>query len=226
MTHDVADPHRAAVEQFNHQARRTDGERVAESLEQGLNLVRKLFYERIHFDVEENVGADSMLLPLSEMKTYLRCKAAIDVFQLVESAWAVRQFGLLRSGDDWYLPWLEHQRLAPTLTDQATAQQIERYRSQTPEQRRRELMDILLDILPESGRAPLVLFSLVPLSIHLVTALACGDHQRGQVVRKQQQELLPALADCRNCHGTVLDNGKLCSTCGNPLWTFEWLTST
>ena len=88
------------------------------------------------------------------------------------------------------------------------------------------MMDILLDLLPESGRAPLVLFSLVPLSVHLVTALAFGDRRRGEALRKQQQDLLPALADCRDCHGAVLANGKLCSTCGNPLWKFEWLTST
>ncbi len=226
MKDKVPDKHREAVEQFNRQAGRNDGDRVAESLEQGLNLVRNLFYERMHFDVEKNIGTDSMIIPLSEMKTSLQCKSAIDVYQIVESAWAVRQFGFLRSGDDWYLPWLEGQRLAATLADETTARQIQRYRLQTPDQRRRELMDILLDMLPESGRAPLVLFSLVPLSVQLVTALAFGDRSRGEAVRKQQQDVLPALADCRDCHGAVLVNGKLCNTCGNPLWKFEWLTST
>ena len=226
MKDNAPDKHREAVEQFSRRAGRNDGDRVAESLEQGLNLVRNLFYERMHFDVEKNVGADSMLLPLSEMKTYLQCKSAIDVYQIVESAWAVRQFGFLGSGDDWYLPWLERQRIDATLADETTARQIQRYRSQTPDQRRREFMDLLLDMLPESGRAPLVLFSLVPLSVQLVTALAFGDHPRGEAVRKQQQDVLPALADCRDCHGAVLSNGKLCSTCGNPLWKFEWLTST
>ena len=226
MKHDVADQHREAVEQFNRQARRNDGDRVAESLEQGLNLVRNLFYDRMHIDVEQIVGADSMLLPLSEMKTYLQCHSAINIYQVVESAWAVRQFGFLGSGDDWYLPWLERQRLGATSADETTAQQIQRYRSQTPDQRRRALMDMLLDMLPESGRAPLVLFRLVPQSVQLVTALAFGDRPRGEAVRKQQQDLLPALADCRDCHGAVLVNGKLCSTCGNPLWKFEWLTAT
>ncbi|MCY2992813.1 MAG: hypothetical protein NTY19_33770 [Planctomycetota bacterium] len=226
MKDKVSDKHREAVEQFNRQAGRNDGDRVAESLEQGLNLVRNLFYERMHFDVEKIIGTDSMFIPLSEMKTCLQCKSAIDVYQIVESAWAVRQFGFLRSGDDWYLPWLEGQRLAATLADETTARQIQRYRLQTPDQRRRELMDILLDMLPESGRAPLVLFSLVPLSVQLVTALAFGDRPRGEAVRKQQQDVLPALADCRDCHGAVLVNGKLCNTCGNPLWKFAWLTST
>jgi hypothetical protein len=215
-----------AAEEFDRQAHRHDGVRVVASLGAGLNALRDLFYERTHFDVERNFGADSMMIPLSEIKTHRRTKQVVEAYQTVESAWYVHQVQYLGPHDAWYLSWLGQQRLGATAAEEATAKRLRDYRAQTPDARRQALMDQLLEVLPESGRAPLVLFSLVPLAVHLVTALAFDDRRRAEALRRQQLDLLPAIADCRECHGRLQENGTVCKTCGNPLWKFSWLTST
>lgn len=215
----------AAADQWNQHLRRQDGLPVVTSLDAGLTLLRDLFYERMHADVERVVGKDSMLMPVSELKAFLATKTEIDVFQVAESACAARQFGYTGT-DTWYLLWLAGLRLGPAATDAATTQQLARYHPKTPDERRHLLMDTLLKLLPESGKAPLVLFLLVPLAVQLATALAWGDAARARDVRKRQQTCLPAIADCQECRGRVLDNGALCRQCGNPLWKFEWLTVT
>ena len=55
------------------------------SLDSGLSVLRDLLYGRMHFDVEQIVGTDSMLIPLSESKTQLATKVQIEIFQVVES---------------------------------------------------------------------------------------------------------------------------------------------
>jgi hypothetical protein len=215
-----------AAEQFQRQSRRHDGPKVIASLEKGFNLLRDLFYERMHFDVEQNLGADSMLIPLSETRTHRRTQQEIDIYQVVESAALVHQAGYLGPNDDWYVGWLGSQRLGAAMSDDRIAGKFRDYAPQTPEQRRRAFMDRLQEVLPESSRAPLVLFSLVPLAVQLATALAFADAQRAADLRRQQLNLLPAIADCRACRGQVRENGELCLECGNPLWKFKWLTST
>jgi len=69
MTHVKGSELTEAIESFNGHEQRDDGARVAHSLCSGLGLLYDLFYARMHFDVEENVGTDSMLVPVSEMKT-------------------------------------------------------------------------------------------------------------------------------------------------------------
>ena len=44
-------------------------------------------------------------------------------------------------------------------------------------------------------------------------------------IRAEQIRFLPAIGDCHECHGRVLDNEEICRCCGNPVWNFTWLFS-
>lgn len=215
-----------AIEQFNEHEGSSDGPRVARSLCAGLGLLRDLFYDRMHFDVEKNVGMDSMLVPVSEMRTQKATKAEIEVFQVVESALAVREYEYTMSAGDWYLQWLGPLRLGESFSDPKTTARIAEYQSKTSDDRRLALSDVLLKVLPESRRAPLVLFRLVPLAVHVATVLAFGDQRRASELRGRQVACLPAITDCHKCRGAVMDNEEMCEVCGNPLWRFEWLNVT
>jgi hypothetical protein len=215
-----------AAQEFNRHENRDDGQRVVSSLDAGLSMMRELFYERMHRDVEEIVGADSMLVPLSEMKTQKATKSEIELFQVAESAVAVRQRQYVASDDDWYPQWLAKLRLSESATVEAGLRRIRSYQAANPDERRLALVNAMLEVLPESRKAPLVLFRLVPLSVHLATALAFEDRHTAGEVRNQQKALLPAISDCHKCHGAVLENGDVCSVCGNPVWRFAWLTVT
>lgn len=215
-----------AIEQFNRHEGNKDGAQVAGSLCSGLGLLRELFYDRMHFDVEENVGMDSMLVPVSELRTQKATKAEIDVFQVVESALAAGDYRYTRPDDDWCLQWLGRLRLGESLSDPKISAQIAEYQSMASDDRRLALTDVLLKVLPESRRAPLVLFRLMPLAVHVATALAFGDHRRASDLRGHQIACLPAITDCHECRGAVVDNGEMCDVCGNPLWRFEWLNVT
>jgi len=65
---------------------------------------------------------------------------------------------------------------------------------------------------------------------HTLTVLDCsayvasGDCWQAFSCRSHQVALLPGITDCHACHGELLDNGKICSTCNNPLWKYEYLT--
>lgn len=215
-----------AIEKFNTHEGSDAGAQVANSLCAGLGLLCDLFYGRMHFDVEEKLGKDSMLMPVSEVKTQKATRAEIEVFQVVESAAAAAEYGYTQSDDDWYLQWLGRLRLGESLAEPRISARIAEYQSKTPDNRRLALTDVLLKVLPESRNAPLVLFRLVPLAVHLATALAFGDHSQASEVRGRQIGFLPVIADCHVCHGAVMDNEEICDVCGNPLWRFEWLNVT
>jgi len=215
-----------AIETFNTHEGSDAGAQVASSLCAGLGLLCDLFYGRMHFDVEEKVGKDSMLMPVSEVKTQKATKAEIEVFQVVESAAAAAEYGYTNSADDWYLQWLGRLRLGESLSEPKISSRIDDYQSKTSDDRRLALTDVLLRVLPESRRAPLVLYRLVPLAVHTATALAFSDHDRASELRGRQIAFLPAIADCHECRGAVMDNEEICDVCGNPLWRFEWLNVT
>ncbi len=203
-----------------------DAERIVQSLEAGLSLLVDRFYARIHFDVETQVGRDSLYEPLSEDKTCEETQGAIEVYQVVESAWAAREFGYPVARDDWYLEWLAELRLGERRRTAEVIRQLASYQAKSPDARRKAFMNQLMRVLPESGRSPLVLSVLFPTTIHLATALAFGDRVRADAVRNQQIAWLPAIDGCHRCHGVVYVNGESCPVCGNPLWTYRWLTST
>lgn len=214
-----------AAKEFNRHTHRNDGDRVAGSLSNGLTLLQDSLYSRLHDDVERIIGRDSMLMPVSELKTLQVTKAEIAVYQIAESTVAARNLGHIGPDDDWYFRWLAQLRLGESQVDAKTIERMTDYLSKTPHERQLAFTDVLARVLPESRRAPLILFDLLPLSIQIVTAVALGDHTDASELRHQQLAQQPAIADCRSCHGQVLENGEQCQECGNPLWKHEWLVA-
>jgi len=214
-----------AARQFNQHENRGDGVDVAARLDGGLTVLRDALYVRLHDDVEMAVGRDSMLLPVSETKTEQKTKAEIELYQIAVSAAAVRRFGYVGGEDDWYLRWLTQFRFGRGQDHPNVTRQLASYSSQSSDEQRLAFTDILARVLPESRKAPLVLFRLVPLAVEIATALAFGDHSGALDARKRQVACLPAIGDCHDCRGKLLENGERCRQCGNPLWAFDWLTA-
>ena len=223
---DLAERRAGAAEEFNRREHRADGIQVVESLSGGLTTLRDLLYARIHDDVQRRVGIDSMLAPISAEKSERITKMEIELYQIVISALMVKQRRYLSAPDDWYGEWLGQFRLGPLRSDGRVAKRLAYYRSKTPDERRLAFSNVLAAALPESRRAPLVLFRLVPLSVQIATAIAFGNAADARVLRTQQVACLPAILDCHECRGKPLDNAEQCRICGNPLWKFEWLTAT
>jgi hypothetical protein len=218
-------PAAAAIEEFNRQAKRTDGTRVVASLNDGMSLLRDTLLERIHGDVEQRLGVDSMLMPLSELKTRQQSHLETDLYQLAECALAVRAGGYVPAADAWFPGWLIRLRFDPSRIETHAAR-VEEYLGLSADERRLKFTDVLAHVVPESRRAPLVLFRLFPLAVHIVTQVAWGDLPAAGSGRKQQWQILPAIGDCHQCRGRVLDNGQQCAECGNPLWKSPLLTAT
>jgi len=217
--------HIEAVNEFNQHGGRDDGERVISSLNAGLNNLRELFYLRLHRDVERMIGKDSMLIPVSELKTQKLMKTEIELYQIAESKAAIKSFGCLGADDAWYLPWLTRLRLRESSLDANVLRRLDDYLAKTPHHRQLAFTDVLVKNLPESNRAPLVLFQLFPLSVQIATVLAFGNNPATATLRAQQEQCLPAICDCHLCHGRLLTNGEQCGKCGNPLWKPEWLAA-
>jgi len=216
--------HSQAVDEFNEHEHRSDGIRVAGSLTAGLSVLRDALFYRMHEDVERVLGRDSMLMPVSEIKAQRLTKIEIEVYQIVESGVAAGEFGYT-GATEWFVEWLCRLRLAADQVTPAARKGLAQYLSLSPEKRVARFEGALAKILPESTRAPLVLFRLFPLCVQIATALAFGDHGRAPSLRNAQAAVLPAIVDCRKCRGRVLENGESCPGCGNPLWKFSWLTS-
>jgi hypothetical protein len=215
----------AAAEEFNRHEQRTDGKQVVASLGSGLTVLRDATWARIHADVVHRVGMDSALSPLSEEKTERATKLEIELYQVVVSSLAVAGGRYVGSQDDWYLDWLSRLRLGSVHADGRAAKRLAYYRSKTPDERRLAFGNVLATALPGSRRAPLVLFRLLPSCVRIATALAFGKQDEAGELRKEQIGCLPAIHDCSQCRGEVLQNGVQCRVCGNPLWTFDWLTA-
>ncbi len=223
MTDSSIERQAAAISRLKQFEPTWDAERVTSSLQAGLSLLVDRFYWRVHFDVEAMVGADSMLMPLSEATAAEQTKEVIEIYQIVESAWAFHEFGYATTPGNWYLQWLGDLRLGERMSVPEVAERLDRHQTKSPDARRRAFVDRLLKILPEAGRSPLILPRLFPLAVHLATALAFGDRARAQQVRDQQTALLPMIEACDRCHGSVLENGRICDGCSNPLWNYRWL---
>jgi hypothetical protein len=213
-----------SVEEFNQRESRSDGLRVVNSLAAGLSVLRDSLFIRMHEDVERVIGRDSMLIPVSELKAQKLTKREIEIYQLVESGAAAKEFGYIASLD-WFADWLWRLRLAGAESDPNCRKRLSEYLGEPPQKRRGRFESALSKVLPESTRAPLVVFLLYPLCVQIVTAQAFADHARAARLRQSQVAILPAIIDCRSCHGKVLENGEQCAGCGNPLWKFSWLTA-
>lgn len=222
----VSEELQAAVEAFRRHDGRSDAERAVLALHGGLNLLREFFYRRIHQDVEQVVGKDSLLMPVSEAKSRRLVSEETELYQTAESAAAVAQRAYVSVSDRWYLDWLARTRLGEHATSEDLDQRLSRYWSATADDRRLAFIDALSRIFPESRQAPLVLFRLFPLAIQMTTSQAFNDQATAEQLRSEQVAILPAITDCRQCRGKLLEAGERCDRCGNPLWKYEYLTLT
>jgi hypothetical protein len=215
-----------AAEAFNLHLSRADGAAVAASLADGLDVVCDSFLTRVQFDVERIIGRDSMLMPVSAIQTEERTRREIELYTLVESAVEVRQNAYLAAQDDWYLRWLGRMRLGDDLDLPGAQQRLASYLPKVPDERRRGFSEVLERTMPEARRAPLIVYRLLPLAVSIATNVAFSDQARAAESRKRQNLLLPAISDCQQCHGHLLENGDRCAECGNPFWKYDWLTAT
>jgi hypothetical protein len=212
-----------AAAEFDQHENRTDGARIVGGLDDGLTLLRESLYLHLHQELENALGVDSMLTPVSEVKTRQQVKVEIELFQAAESASAVAEMGYVRDAGHWYLHWLAGVRLGQAALDEPHRQRLAEYAGQEPDRRRLTLTNVLVTVLPEARRAPLVLFRLFPMAVRIATAIGFGDDANASRIRANQRDCLPAVEDCRQCRGQILNNGKQCAVCGNPLWKTTWL---
>ncbi len=214
-----------AAAEFDRQANRDDGARVTNSLGDGLVVLRDAFFNRVHGNVEKVFGLDSMLLPVAVLKSEANTNLEIEIYQVVEAALDARANRYLGGDDAWFMDWLAQLRLPDSAASPAVAQRMAFYAERSVDDRRRSFLSRLQQVLPEVGRAPLVMFRLFPLAISIAVAIAFGDHPRAEEMRKRQVTWLPSIADCHDCHGRLLENGEKCPRCGNPFWKYDWLTA-
>lgn len=212
-----------AAEQFEAHEPGRDGERIAHSLTHGLNSLRNLVFARVHDDVEQMMGADSMIVPVSQVKADAQTKAEIELYQVAEVAAIVRERTYLKGDDDWFAPWLGRLRLGQLMEQPTVSNRLAEYAGDSMRQRELRFTNHLVKSLREANRAPLVLYRLYPYAIGIVTAVAFGDHFGATEMRHRQRGILPSIEYCRQCTGRVLDNGERCQECGNPVWNYKWL---
>ncbi|HLA84419.1 MAG TPA: hypothetical protein VJL29_06470 [Thermoguttaceae bacterium] len=213
-----------AAAEFDRHENRNDATRVAGGLSAGLTLLRNSFYQRLYDDVRKNIGSDSMLALTSARKSKALAKMETEIYQIAESRMAIEAAGYVADAD-WYARWLLGLRLGPSANDDKVAARIAYYTSKPDRDRRLAFGSLLARIIPQSRRVPLILFQLFPLSVHITTAVAFGDQTRAAALRKEQVAQLPAILDCHDCHGALLDNTRQCPHCANPLWTWEILSA-
>ena len=164
--------------------------------------------------------------PTGVIRTEQQTTEEIEVYQLAEASSAARQFAYLKESDGWCLEWLAQLRLGEHGRDQRILERAHAYFAESPETRGLAFSDELVRVMPESRRAPLVLFRLLPLAVQIATACAFVDHDTASDLRRQQTSILPSIADCQQCGGRLLECVEQCRTCGNPLWKYKWLTAT
>ncbi len=222
---DLASRRATAAAELNEHGHRQDGERIVTSLDAGLRTVRDLFFTRVHVEVEKEYGMDSMLSPISLVKSELRTKAELECYQVAEAAAEARSSRIIPGSGDWFATWLARLCMGEQSRTEAVVQRLAHYASREPDDRRRAFATVLEKTLPEARHAPLIIYRLLPLAVSIVTDVALGEHLRGVEARKRQTTLLPSITDCPQCQGNLLENGEQCALCGNPMWKFEWLTA-
>src|SRR5664279_945705 len=100
------------AESFNRHNGRQGGPLAVQWLNHGLTVLRNSLYNRMHQDVERFIGKDSMLMPVSEIKTMFLAHQAIETYQIAESAAMAKQLNYVADPKAWYLDWLARLRLA------------------------------------------------------------------------------------------------------------------
>lgn len=212
----------AAVE-FERHEQRSDGLRVATALADGLKTLRDLCFARIHLDVEQRFGQDSMLAPMARVKTASQTKLEIEIYQVAEAAIEARDRHYVADGE-WFAAWLSRLRLGSAADVPAVRDRLRGYLTRSEDDRRREFSVTLEKTMREATRAPLVLYRLLPWGVALATAYAFGDTAHVAECRRRQAAILPGIADCHACHGAPFEPSEQCNLCGNPLWKYDWMS--
>jgi hypothetical protein len=213
-----------AVEELAIHENRQDAERIVDSLTAGLTLLGDACNTRVFNDVLKVYPQDSMQVRFPA-KGELPGRTEIDLYLIVEAAFAAAEQRQIRSGAAWCATWLATLRLGETAGHPQAQRRLQNYTELPADARRLAFQKVLDKAIPESRRAPLVLLRLLPLAAGIASATAFGNLDVARSLRKQQSSLLPAILDCHRCRGRLLDNGEGCPECGNPLWKFNWLTS-
>lgn len=219
-----------SVAQFERLGTGHDATRVIDRLSAGMNLLRDSFYHRIHGDLEDALGRDSMLLPVSPIKSEEKARAEIEIYQIHETVCEIEESRWCPAAaadrlSDQMLDWLVNFRLGEAAGESLVARRLTAYRGKPADERRLLFAAALERAFPEARRAPLIIYRLVGPAAGIHAALAFGDCQRARELRKRQKSLLSSISDCRTCHGEVLDSGEKCLQCGNPFWKHEWLVA-
>lgn len=215
----------AAAEEFDRRFQRRDGAAIVNSLADGLNLLRDLLYTRVHGDVEQRVGLDSMIVSATALKHPELGRNEIELYEVAEASATIAGMKYLDDDNAWRLDWLGRLRLGEAYGSPTVGARLSSYLSKSADDRRRAFAQVLERSLPEAGHAPLVIYRLFPLAVSAATSLAFGDHTGAEAARKRQIAILPGIGDCPLCHGRVLSNEEKCAQCGNPFWSYDWLTS-
>jgi hypothetical protein len=202
---------------------RSDAAQVVARLDDGMSLLRNLFYTRLQADVQPHSIRDSMLMPLSPALTEHHTKGEIEAFMVAEIVDELAGWAALTPAANNH-QWLLDLRLASRQDRAAVESRADCYLRLAGRQRQLDFSDRLEKTFHEARHAPLVLYQLFPLAVRAVAALAFGDHLRGGEIRNKQAKLLPAITYCRNCHGRLMEVDETCRECGNPLWTIRWVT--
>jgi hypothetical protein len=166
-----------------------------------------------------------MFAPMSlsqGVKRIQRARVEIDAYAAVVVNDEVTQSGYVDGLSEWFLDWIFQLRFGDEY-EQTFKEHADPYRGLSDRGRRRRFVSILQQAVPESVKAPPVLFLLFPQSVRIIAAVAFGDALRAQKLRAEEVDLLSAIGDCHECRGRVLSNEETCRICGNPLWTFAWL---
>ena len=203
-----------------------DSERFVGCLSSSLTRLRAALIRRCCDDVEEEFGKDSMVLSSLQEKERQsrRATTEIEAYCCILVNEEATQNKYLVNDDNWFLDWLLRFRFGK-LSDRIKEERVSHYRSDTIQERRMKFVSLLHRSLPESARAPLVLFRLFPRSVRISAAMAFDDMKRAQVLRDEQVRLLPAITYCHECQGRLMDCDDSCRCCGNPVWTITWLQS-
>ncbi len=209
-----------ALALFSH---RPDASQIVARLDDGLSLLRNLLYTRIQTDVQRSFGMDSMLMPISRSQTEYEVKGEMEAFVVAEVLDEMAREAILPFPAE-NRTWLFDFRLADRTDRDILEDRADHYLFLQNRERQLEFSDRLEEQVREARLVPLVLYQLFPLAVRCAAALSMGDHFRGGEIRNRQMAILPAIADCRYCHGRLMEVDESCRECGNPVWTIRWMT--
>ncbi len=136
---------------------------IVNSLMAGMTQLRNLLMVRAHDDVQREYGTESLTdFSLSRMQVKARyAKFEIETYACIVIDDEVAQSGYVDEPGDWFLDWLFRLRLGDAF-GAVVDQRVQYYRSQNIEERRLKFVSNLQEAMPDSVRAPLVLFRLFP----------------------------------------------------------------